>query len=225
MTVGNGDEGDGSDDRFLFYPLLLLPSFYSLFFIVNCFEKVPSLSSLIGFHLEKTRSNLVTIGGVLPSSYRHYRHSIHVPALNLDNMFQQYSAGNHFIDTYHATAPTRSEEPLRLPSLAIGTSSRSVAETVADSLGISFHRYRPMIQFAAAVNTIVLNYGVESMNVIFDLSNPQSVKSVKQLANTSDVRQRYRINAVIAGEPRAIRPQGAANPRLTFPLRDFPEDL
>ena len=90
----------------------------------------------------------------------------------------------------------------------MGTSGRTVAETVAGTLGISFEQYKPMIQFAVALNTIVYNCDDEAMHVIFDPANPQSVKYVKQLANTSDVRQRFRINKVLGGESSTIRPQG-----------------
>ena len=82
-----------------------------------------------------------------------------------------------------------------------------------------------MIQFAVAVNMIVHNCGVEAMDVIFDPANPQSVKSVKQLANTSDVRQQYRINAVIRGESSTIRPQGSDPVFDTIAFSEVPSRL
>ena len=71
---------------------------------------------------------------------------------------------------------------------------------MSEALGISFEQFKPMIEFATAVNTLVHNCGSEALDVIFDPAKPQAIKAVKQLSNTSDVRQRYRISKVLNNE-------------------------
>ena len=143
--------------------------------------------------------------------------------LDLEVLKNQYLVGKCFLEA--CTADVSSMEPHQRPSLAIGTPGRVLAEATSKSLGISFKQLKTMIEFAVAVSTLVHNCGGEALDVIFDPANPQSAKSVKQLSNTSDIRQRYRISKVLNNQSRTIRPQGSDSVFDTIAFNEVPSRL
>ena len=161
------------------------------------------------------------------------RNCTHVSSLPVDDVKQvfdlgalwdEYLAGNQFTEAYRFVDSTF-VDGLKSPSLAIGTNGRTLAETIAKTVGLSFDEYQPMIKLAIAVNTLLHNCGPKSLEVIFNPSNQQSRKSILQLSRTSDLRQQFRVDQVLDGSSRTIRPQNSDSVFDTVSFGEVPSRL
>lgn len=97
--------------------------------------------------------------------------------------------------------------PSQWLSLAKHQPARELAEQLAKMLKLPFPEFKHAIEFATAVETLIENCGADVLPVLFDSQQPQSHKAIMQLSRTSDVRQRHRVQGVIAGRFRSIGPQ------------------
>lgn len=120
---------------------------------------------------------------------------------------REYVDGRRFLELRLRVAAERKSPLSEWCSLAKNCPARRLAEQIAKQRKTTFPKLKRAIQFATAVDSLIEHCGESVLPVLFDPVRPQSRGAVLRLSRTSDVRQRHRINGVIAGRFRSIAPQ------------------
>jgi len=119
----------------------------------------------------------------------------------------EYLLGRRFLELRRRSISESSLEPCQWASLAKHRPARQLAEQVAEQTTVPFPTLKRAIEFATAVETLIESCGEHAWSILFDPSRSQSRHAIMSLSRTSDVRQRYRVEGVIAGHFRSISPQ------------------
>lgn len=123
---------------------------------------------------------------------------------------RQYDRGRRFLTIRHrafydgVSDIERSDTKI---SWAKGSFDGRLAEQVARSLKVSTKQLIQDVEFAQAVETLVLNCDEDVFDILFAPKRPQSRDAIMRLSRVSDNRQRHRIVGVGEGRFRSVAPQ------------------
>ena len=135
----------------------------------------------------------------------------------------QCEIGRRFLETRRFRALERGRDAVSafregVVELRNETNARELRNDLANQFSISIKAMTKNIQLADAVDRIVNTCGDSALRAIF--ATRQKSDSVIRLARTADTRQRHRIDCVLSGRARSVRPQ---NNDLVFDTVAFGE--
>ena len=130
----------------------------------------------------------------------------HHDATSVSPLVAEYNLGRRLLELKRVAAE---RDGRNWTSFAKETPLRVLAESTARHLCVPFTHLKSAFEFARSVDTISENCGSDTLPMLLDQERPQSRKAIMQLSRTSDVRQRYRVELVMAGKARSVAPQNS----------------
>lgn len=85
------------------------------------------------------------------------------------------------------------------------SAGKQIARQLADKFGVDEKTVQVNAKFAEAVELIAINCRQTATKVISLSGHPPNRKAIMELSRTSDIRQRYRVDGVIAGRFNALK--------------------
>lgn len=144
------------------------------------------------------------------------------------NLLTSYDVGLQFLKLRQELSDSVAVQKnawLELATLGKDRIAHKLRDQLAAQSGMLRSEFLKVIQFAAAVETLLDSCGTDVLEILFDKEHPQSHISIMRLSRTSDIRQRYRVDGLKAGRFRSVAPQNSDAVFDTVKFNEVPSRL
>jgi Uri superfamily endonuclease len=149
--------------------------------------------------------------------------------LELNDLEMNYVRGSMVLEAEHRRWADRSFGTVDWPSVNAPVARKTWKHDIdhlSNAMNIPAADLKQGVKFAIAVNTIVGNCGgSQALECLLRGSPMQTRASIMKLSRTSDTRQRYRVDGVIAGKFRSVGPQNSDSVFDTIAFGEVPSRL